>query len=214
MPAEPRPADDRPLPFRPQSPLVIGLLGGVAAGKSAVAGFFARRGICHVDADALAREAARDPAVLAAVAAAFGPGAVRDGAMDRQAIGRAVFADPQQRQRLEAILHPPVLQRIQAMLAAAKARGESVLLDAPLLLETGLDAHCDVLVFVAASADVRAARAAARGWPPDELGRREAAQMPLAAKQARAGHTVHNDGSLLATERQVAALLDALAARR
>ncbi len=213
MPAELRPSDDRPRPFRPRNPLVIGLLGGVAAGKSAVAGFFARRGICHVDADALARDAAKDPAVLAAVAAAFGPGAVRDGAMDRQAIGRAVFADPQQRHRLEAILHPPVLARIDALLAAAKARGDSVLLDAPLLLETGLDARCDVLVFVAASADVRAARAATRGWPAHELDRREAAQTPLATKQARADYTVHNDGSLAATEQQVASLLDTLAAR-
>jgi hypothetical protein len=107
---------------------------------------------------------------------------------------------------------PPCSARIDALLAAAKARGDSVLLDAPLLLETGLDARCDVLVFVAASADVRAARAATRGWPAHELERREAAQTPLATKQARADYTVHNDGSLAATEQQVASLLDTLAA--
>jgi dephospho-CoA kinase len=211
MPAEPRPPDDSPRPFRPAKPLVIGLLGGVAAGKSAVARIFAAHGLWHIDADAITRATASEPAVLAQVAAAFGPEAVRAGALDREAIGRAVFADPAARKRLEAILHPPVLARIDAELAAARSQGVSALLDVPLLLETGLDTRCDVLVFVAAAANVRKERAAARGWPEGELARREAAQAPLASKQQRAHHTVSNDGPIAATEDQVKTLLEELA---
>ncbi|MBM4059773.1 MAG: dephospho-CoA kinase [Planctomycetes bacterium] len=212
MPAEPNGHPGPCSPFRPARPVVVGLLGGVASGKSAVAGLFAAHGLRHVDADALARAAAAEPEVVAAVAAAFGPAVLASAGLDREALGRLVFADAAARRRLEAILHPRILARIDSALAAARAAGESVLLDAPLLLETGLDRCCDHVVFVAASEATRAARAAARGWPADELARREATQLPLAEKQARASRTLDNDGPLAATADQVAALLGELGA--
>lgn len=214
MTAPPTPPAAGPQPFLPRSPIVLGLLGGVAAGKSAVGALFAARGLLHVDADAIARTVADEPEVVAAVATAFGPAAVAaDGRLDRAELGRRVFADAAARQRLEAILHPRILARIRQDLEDARRAGRSVLLDAPLLLETGLHALCDHVVFVAASPAVRAARAATRGWPADELARRERAQRPVADKQRAAAWTIDNDGPLEATARQVDAVLDQLARR-
>ncbi|MBX3463897.1 MAG: dephospho-CoA kinase [Planctomycetes bacterium] len=212
MPAEPRPTQTAARPFRPPTPVVIGILGGIAAGKSTVAGLFAARGLRHVDADAEARRVAADPQVRASVAAAFGPAAVTADGLDRGALAARVFQDPLARQRLEAILHPPIRARILAQLEAARRAGESVLLDAPLLLETGLVDLCDEVVFVDAAAAIRQQRAAARGWSADELARREAAQCDLERKRARATRRIDNGGELAATGRQVDDLLAALEA--
>jgi dephospho-CoA kinase len=186
-------------------------VGGVAAGKSTVAKIFAAHGLAVVDADAAARAATADPGLVARLVAQFGPGIAKDGRLDRAALAQVVFRDPAARQQLEAILHPPTLAALDAALATALASGTSVLLDAPLLFETGLDRRCTAVVFVAAPAAVRQARATARGWPADELERREAAQWPLADKLARCRFTVDNGGELDATARDVAGVLAALA---
>jgi dephospho-CoA kinase len=210
MPAQPSAAAGPPAPFRPAPPVVIGIVGGVASGKSAVAAAFAAHGLTLVDADAIAREVAAEPAVLAGIAAALGPELVTPGGLDRAAVAARVFREPAARARLEAILHPPIRARIDAALAAARAHGDSVLLDVPLLLENGLVDRCDHVVFVATSPATRRARAAARGWPAGELERREAAQTPLDVKRARAGFVVDNDGDLPTMARGVAAVLDRL----
>ncbi len=195
-------------PFRPRRPVVIGLLGGVASGKSTVARAFAAHGLRHIDADAEARRVTADPAVLAEVAGAFGRGVLSpDGTIDRQAMAALVFGDAAARARLEAITHPRIRQAILAALAAARTAGESVLLDVPLLLENGLIEACDVVVFVHASEATRQARAAARGWQPGELARREAAQESLASKRARATYQIDNDGPLEMTGTQVREIL-------
>lgn len=207
MPARPEDSEVAPRPFRPQRPLVIGLVGGIAAGKSAVAGLFAAHGVEHIDADRLAHEVGAEPDVLRAVAATFGERFVAGDRLDRPALAALVFGDPAARQRLEAILHPRIRARIVVALAAARARGHSALVDAPLLFETGLDTLCDTVVFVDAPPAVRATRAAARGWSTDELARREQHQLPLAEKRARAAHALDNGGAIAATGRAVAALL-------
>jgi len=212
MPAVPPAPARGQKPFRPRSPVVIGILGGVAAGKSAVAAIFAGHGLWHIDADAISRALTGEPAVVAAIGAAFGPGVLGSDGIDRQALGRLVFADEAARKRLEAILHPRIQARIEEALAAARSAGASALLDAPLLLETGLDRWCDHLVFVDVEAATREHRGSARGWPAGEVARREAAQLPLAEKRARAGHTVSNNAALEDTAREIALLLDRLAA--
>lgn len=210
MPGEPHATPPPPAPFRPATPVVIGIVGGIAAGKSAVANSFAAHGLRHVDADAEARSAAARPDVLAELRAAFGAGVVGPGGLDRAAMAALVFADPGARTRLEAILHPRIRAAIVAALADARAAGQSVLLDAPLLLEGGLVAHCDRVVFVHASDATRRQRAASRGWAADELVRREASQLPLADKRARADFVVDNDGDLATMHAQVAAILERL----
>lgn len=216
MPAEPPRPQPPKHPFRPAKPVVIGILGGVAAGKSTVAGLFAAHGLRHICADAHARAVTEEPAVLQELAATFGPNVLATGSggtpeLDRAAMARIVFADATARARLEALLHPRIRARILADLAAARTAGAAVLLDAPLLLEGGLVDLCDHVVFVHASDATRARRAAARGWSPDELARREAAQAPLAVKRRRATDVIENDADLAATARQVAALLERLA---
>jgi dephospho-CoA kinase len=201
--------------FRPDPPLVIGLLGGVAAGKSTIAAALAARGLQHVDADRLAREVAAEGPVLREIAAAFGAGVLdAAGRLDRAALAAIAFRDAAARQRLEALVHPRVRAAIVAATAAARAAGVSVVLDVPLLLERGLIEACDVVVFVQSSEAARRARAAARGWPPGEFERREAAQAPLADKRARAEFVLDNDGPLDAVGRRVDDLLRALPAGR
>lgn len=210
MPADPRAGPLPPTPFRPATPVVIGILGGIAAGKSAAAAAFAAHGLVRIDADAIGRELSRDPGVLAEVTRELGPAAVRDGQIDRRTVADLVFRDATARQRLEAILHPRIRARILADLAAAKAAGHSVLLDVPLLLENGLIEFCDHVVFLHASTATRQARAKGRGWHAEELARREAAQAPLAVKRARAGFVIDNDDDPAIMHRDVAAMLERL----
>ncbi len=200
-----------PLPFRPRPPVVIGILGGIAAGKSAVATAFAAHGVRHIDADGIARQVSARPEVVQAVARDLGPDVVgADGRLDRQRLAVMIFSDPAARARLEALTHPPVRAAILLDLAKARSEATSVLLDVPLLLERGLIGECDYVVFVAASEATRSARAAERGWEPAELARREAAQAPLSEKRARANFLLDNDGSLDDLRRQVAGLLTRL----
>lgn len=214
MTADPPPGTEGPAPFRPATPVVIGIVGGIAAGKSAVAERFALHGLWPVDADRIARATSDLPEVLAEVAVAFGPAAVAGGRLDRAALATRVFADPAARARLEAILHPRIRATIRQELDAARAAGHSVLLDVPLLFENGLFALCDHVVFVDAPEPVRQARATTRGWADGELARREQAQLPLAEKRARAGFVVDNGGDRAAMAAQVAAILQQLATPR
>lgn len=213
MTAEPGGPPAAAAPFRPRTPVVIGIVGGIAAGKSAVAERFAAHGLRHVDADRHARAVSQRKDVLAEVAAAFGPAVVQGGSLDRAAMAALVFRDPTARTRLEAILHPRIRQDILAELTDAKAQGQSALLDVPLLYENGLFEHCDHVVFVDAPASVRQARAASRGWADGELARREAAQLPLAEKRARADFAIDNGGDRATMAAQVASLLRQLAER-
>ena len=193
-------------PQRPH-PVVIGLLGGIAAGKSTVAAEFAGRGFEVLDADREARVVTADPAIVRAIAQRFGAGVAPDGQIDRKALAAKVFADPAARRDLEAITHPVVRARLTARLEAALSQGRSVVLDVPLLLEGGLIARCDVCVFVDATEATRRVRARARGWNDDELRRREQAQADLAVKRARCAHTITTNGSLDDVRTQVDALL-------
>src|SRR5688572_9070942 len=148
MPADRARSAGAPAPFLPRRPVVIGILGGIAAGKSAAAARFAAHGLLHVDADGHARAVAAEPAVLQELARLLGPGVIVDGKLDRQAVAGIVFRDPVARKHVEAVLHPRIRARIVAELDAGKAAGRSVLLDAPLLLEGGLIDLCDHVAFV------------------------------------------------------------------
>jgi len=195
---------------------VFGVLGGIASGKSAVARELAGPEGVVLDADREAHEVLRRPEVLAALRAEHGAGIFGDdGALDRSALARIVFADPAARARLEDLTHPLVRANLRARLEAARASGvPRIVLDVPLLLENdarhGLVAECDALVWVETDPSLRAARAAAtRGWSTDEVARREAAQWPAEAKRARARHVVENDGTLDDLRRAVARVLAA-----
>jgi dephospho-CoA kinase len=198
-------------------PLIVGVLGGIAAGKSAVARLLAGRDGVVLSADELAREALDSPPVRSRVRERFGPGAIApDGRVDRAFLARAVF-DPEGgaalRSELESWTHPLVRDRIMERLSAARAAGvPRVVLDVPLLLENdaqhGLARLCDVLVFVEVRDDERERRARReRGWAGGELARREVAQLPLAEKKARAHHVIENNQGFAELEQAVDCLL-------
>jgi dephospho-CoA kinase len=197
--------------------LVLGVVGGIASGKSAVARLLAGpRGVV-IDADRLAREVLALPEVAAEVGAALGPDVLApDGSIDRARLGSRVFASAADRELLESFTHPRIRARIRAELDAARAaKAQRIVLDVPLLLENDdrhhLAKECDALVFVDADERVRDARAVAeRGWPSGEVARRERTQMPLSAKRARADHVIENRGSINDLEREVGRALQRL----
>lgn len=208
---EPQPAPATAPRERPAT-VVLGVLGGIASGKSYVARRLAGPAGVVVSADELAHQALAAPEVRSEVVRAFGGEVLGpDGAVDRRALAAVVFRDAAARRRLEGWIHPWVRARISRALEEARAEGRPrVVLDVPLLLEHdaqhGLARACDHLVFVEVDAAERERRAqATRGWEPGELARREAAQLPLDEKRRRADVVVPNDGTL----RELDAAIDA-----
>ncbi len=193
-----------------KSPAVIGLVGGIASGKSTVARLFERLGAVVIDADAIAKEMLRTPAVAEAVRREWGEALFgADGFPDRARIGRLVFGDAEKLKKLIGWIHPPILREMRAQLdrALADAAVPLIVIDAPLLLEGETHSWCDALLFVEAGPEARARRATSvRGWEPGELARREAHQVPLAQKRRRADAVVRNDGEESETFEQVQSL--------
>ncbi len=167
---------------------IIGLTGSIAMGKSVAAKMFRRLGLPVRDSDAtIHRLLAKGGAGVAPVAKLF-PDAIIDGAVDRRKLGAKVFADPAALARLEAILHPLARQDMKTFLDFhRRRRTKRVVLDVPLLLETGLDAICDVVVAVSASPTIQRMRALARpGMNDEKLAGILARQMPDSEKRRRA----------------------------
>jgi dephospho-CoA kinase len=198
------------MPAAASPPIVIGVLGGIGSGKSRVARALAGRDGVLIDADVLAREVLESAEVRAELQRAFGPGVLRpDGLPDREELARRVFSRPEERARLESFTHPRIRARIRALLDEARARRvPRVVLDVPLLLENeaahGLAGECHELLFVDSDPDARARRAAAsRGWSQGEVARREALQLPLEEKRARAHFVIRNRGSLEELDTQI-----------
>ncbi len=190
-------------------PLIIGLLGGVACGKSTVAQMLEELGAAAVDADRIAHRALDTPAVAGQIRETWGEAVFdAEGRVDRGKLGQRVFQNSGETQKLNAIVHPPVLDEIRNQIdAARKAGAPAVVVDAALLLEAGFARECDVLVFVDTPAAQRQARAQeGRGWSRDEVERREAHQTSLDDKRAQADYVLCNSGSLDDLRVQVRAL--------
>jgi dephospho-CoA kinase len=168
-----------------------------------------------IDSDALAREVMESPEIVTAVRAAWGDQAITpEGKVDRVGL-RRVFDDPEQRRRLEALIHPRVADRREAMLSRFDADPNcvAVVLDSPLLFEAGVADTCDAVIFVDADEATRLRRVTeTRGWSPQELARREKSQDPLADKKQKADYTVSNLSTVDALHRQVAEVFSRLIA--
>ncbi|MEJ2542139.1 MAG: dephospho-CoA kinase [Gemmatimonadota bacterium] len=190
---------------------IVGLTGNVAAGKSTVAEAWARAGVPVLDADDLAAEAlAPGTPGLAEVVEAFGDGILEaGGVLDRAALRERVFRDAEARKTLEAIVHPRVRQGRDAWLDGQRAEGESlVVLEIPLLFETGAASSVDSVVLVDAPEEVRQDRMVrSRGLDPAEARRIMASQMSAADKRTRADHILDNEGDLESLLRGAALLL-------
>ena len=196
--------------------LLVGLTGNIASGKSEVARRLAALGATVIDADALARRVVEPgtPA-LAEIAARWGPGVIRDGALDREALRDIVFADADEREALERIVHPRIEALRGALVDEARRRGDRIVVcDIPLLFERDMAPRFDVVVFVDAPDATRLARLQShRGLAPDEARRIMDAQQPAAAKRARSQHVIDNVGSLAQLDGAVQALWRALQER-
>jgi len=188
------------------SPITIGLVGGIASGKSTVARLFATERLAvHVDADAIARRVLDRPAVRAALARRI-PGIGARGSLDREMLARKVFGDARALAALEEITHPAIRRGVEA--ALRRARTPYVLLDAALLQENGADALCDLVVYVACPARTRRARTRRRrGWSEAHHRAREARQWSCRRKRARADFVVDNGNGLDRTRRDVRRLI-------
>jgi dephospho-CoA kinase len=187
---------------------VLGLVGGIGAGKSTVADALVRHGGKVIAADPLGHEALEQPDILARVTDIWGDRGVLTpaGKVDRKKFGRIVFPSPVERSRLEHLVHPYIERRIREEIDKAQAdpAAKFAVLDAAIMLEAGWDGACDKLLFVDAPRPVRLARVRTqRGWTDADLANREAVQMPPEKKKERADAVIDNAGPPAATAAQV-----------
>lgn len=197
--------------------LKVGLTGGIGSGKSAVSALLASYGAVVVDADLLAREVvAPGTPGLSEVVTRFGQDVLLpDGTLDRPALGRRVFRDPEALAALNAIVHPRVAVATQERFSEAAAAGADVVVhDVALLVENGLAPAYDAVVVVAARPETQHERLVRlRGMTPADADARIAAQAPLADKVAVATHVIDNDGPLDTLAPQVQAVWAELRSR-
>ena len=175
----------------------VGLTGGIASGKSTVAGILAELGATVIDADKLAREVVeKGTPGLAQVVEAFGPEILLpDGGMDRAKVGRIVFNDEAKRKLLEGIVHPLVLERYAALEASAPQDGV-VIHDIPLLAESGRADTFDAVIVVETPAEVQVERMLRdRGWTREDAESRIASQATPEQRRAIATHLIVNTGT-------------------
>jgi dephospho-CoA kinase len=188
---------------------VLGLTGGIGMGKSTATNTLRRLRVPVFDADAAVHGLqAKGGRAVRPIGAAF-PDAVRDGAVDREALRRAVLGNPAALKRLERIVHPLVRQEERRFMAAARRRGERlVVLDVPLLFETGGAGRCDAVVVVTAPAAVQRWRVLRRPGMTEERFRAILArQTPDREKRRRADHLVHSGLSRHFAQRRIRQLV-------
>ena len=189
---------------------VCGLTGGVGMGKSTAAGFLLTSGVRVIDTDDLARELVQpgEPA-LTEIVVAFGKEILgAEGQLQRAELARRIFASAPARQKLEAILHPRIRARWAAQIEAWRRENcPLAVVVIPLLFETDAEKHFDKILCVACSPAAQQARLRERGWPPEQILQRIAAQLPVEQKIARSHHVLWTEGTLEVHRRQITTIL-------
>lgn len=178
--------------------MILGITGGLASGKTEAARTLAARGVRTIDADAIARYLTDcDPLVIGSIRDRLGESCfLAEGALDRAALGRLVFAEPEARRKLEAILHPPISAVLMGNIRWASLCSQHLVLEIPLLFESGWDQLLEKTLTVTCSEELQLQRALARGITEAEARSRIAAQMPLSLKESRSSFVVNNNGKL------------------
>lgn len=213
MPSNQSPAEKRyPKP-------IIGLVGGIGAGKSTVAGELEKLGCAVIDSDKLAAAALQEPVIQAQLRQWWGEEICpANGSINRQALAAKVFANPggyRELERLNGLIHPRVAQmRREKMLQVEhNPLVVGVVWDSPLLVESGLQNECDAIIFVKASEEMRRKRVfQTRGWDDREIRRREKFQAPLDKKMEIADYIVDNDGDWASSGTQTCRVLSQILA--
>lgn len=208
---------DQNADVRPKKP-IIGLCGGIGAGKSLVAAELQNLGCVVADSDRLAREALGEPEVLAKLEEWWGREVFgADGRPDRAQIAGRVFTNPVERGNLESLLYPLIATRRAAIISAAELNPavKAIILDSPLLFESRLDRECDAVVFIEASEPERLGRLQeTRNWDLNELRRREQWQLPIEEKKSRSTHVLPNHGSISELRSNIAEILRQILVRK
>lgn len=190
----------------------VAITGGIACGKSTTARILSDGGFRLVDTDLIAREVVRPGGpCLERIAGRFGPDVLLpEGGLDRGRLAARVFADPDARRDLEAIVHPVIHARWRGLLEVWRDSGCRVgFVVIPLLYEKGYEASFDAVVALHCSESTQRERLAGRGWAPGEIDGRLASQWTSGAKADRADHVVWTEGSLRAHEGQWGRILAA-----
>ena len=210
------PRNGRPVagPFADRTrPYVIGLTGGIGCGKSEAARYLESLGAARFDADEVSRALTAPGGVaLPAIREKFGDGVFdADGALNRAALAKIVFSSAPHRRVLEGILHPLVQREMLDRLDAAARAGEKVvILDVPLLLETGMDALCDETWALYVDREMQISRVAARdGLSREDAEARIDSQMSTEARNARATHAINTDQPVERTRAELSQLYHA-----
>jgi dephospho-CoA kinase len=209
---------DRSRRRRTETP-IIGLIGGIASGKSYVAKALEDLGCVCIHADQVGHELLGNPMIQIQLRQAFGHDIFStDGSVDRPKLGAMVFGDQaahhQRLEQLNQIMHPAIRSAIIRQIGSLVHQEpvpKAVILDAALLLEAGWDRSCDWIIFVDTPDSVRRQRAVARGWTSEQWQAREAAQMPLDQKRRSATHFISGDMEPGELRRRLERLLTELA---
>jgi dephospho-CoA kinase len=185
---------------------VIGILGGIASGKSTVAAEFAKLGCKVIDADKIAHELLDEPAVKEKIVSLFGPDVLDSTEkIDHKKLAEVVFADVQKLSSLNRIIHPLVLQRTEELIEQYNHQNQvkAIVLDMPLLVEVGWQKRCDKLIFVDCRQKLRLDRAKKMGFEKKQVKIRENFQISLDNKAGLADNTVENNSDFSAIAKQV-----------
>ena len=193
---------------------IIGLTGSIGMGKSTTAAMFRDAGIPVYDADAAVHRAYDVGGIAVEPVGAAFPGVVKDGRVDREALRQAVLGKPEAMQTLNGIVHPLLGQQRAEVFDQARAAGaDMVIMDVPLIYETGGEKNMDAVIVVSAPADVQRERVLAReGMSPERLDAILAQQLPDAEKRKRADYVIDTGRGLEAAREQVAEIIAKLRA--
>jgi len=188
---------------------IIGLTGSIGMGKSTTAAMFREAGIPVYDADAAVHEAYDVGGIAVGPVGEAFPGVVKDGKVDREALRQAVLGKPEQMARLNGIVHPLIGAARSDVFEKARAAGaDMIIMDVPLIFETGGQKNMDAVIVVSAPAEMQRDRVLAReGMTPERLEQILSQQMPDAEKRARADYVVDTGQGLEAARTQVQAII-------
>jgi dephospho-CoA kinase len=185
---------------------VIGILGGIASGKSTVAAEFAKLGCKVINADKLAHELLREPAVKEKIIGLFGRGVLNSaGEIDHKKLAEVVFTDAEKLSLLNDIIHPLVLQKAEKLIEEYGHQNQvkAIVLDMPLLVEVGWDKRCDKLIFINCEKKLRLKRAKKLDFDENQVKIRENFQISLDNKARVADNTIDNNSDFSVLTRQV-----------
>ena len=198
----------------PRKKPIIGIIGGIASGKSTVAAEFEKLGCAVVSADAIAHDLLNEDSVRDQVCGLFGPRILQpDGRIDRRKLAAVVFADSQKLAALNSVIHPLVFRRTEELIVKYNESAEvrAIVLDMPLLIEVGWANRCDRVILVKCDRAKRVDRSKRRGLDEREIEIRENFQISLDKKAELADNTIDNNSDFLTLVRQIQSIFSDIA---